>query len=99
MITRIVRLSIRPDSTEKFLSIFSSNFDAIRLFDGCQQLSLYSDTHQPCLFTTISLWDSEASLEEYRKSGLFAGIWPQVKELFDAPTVAFTLKQEYPVTL
>ena len=40
---------------------------------------------------TYSVWDDPGDLEAYRTSEVFAGVWPVVKELFDAPAQAWTL--------
>lgn len=76
---------------DEFLDIFNHNKNAIRNFPGCSHLELLKDIEDPCVFSTLSYWDGEQSLENYRKSELFASVWGTVKTLFAERTQAFTL--------
>jgi len=84
------------DSTEtgaaEFLAIFNSNKESIRNFEGCLGLELLRDPRDPLTYATISHWKDEASLENYRKSELFASVWTNVKTLFSARAEAFSLQ-------
>ena len=78
---------------EEFLQIFDANKIAIRNFPGCTHLQLLKDSEDPTCFTTLSHWQTEQDLENYRKSELFGGVWGRVKTLFSERTQAFSLKK------
>jgi heme-degrading monooxygenase HmoA len=76
---------------QEFLEIFNANKIAIRNFPGCTHLELLKDAEDDSVYTTLSHWKDEQSLENYRKSELFASVWGRVKTLFAERTQAFSL--------
>jgi heme oxygenase (mycobilin-producing) len=78
---------------EEFLQIFGKHQFAIRNFPGCTHLQLLRDVDDPDCFTTLSHWDTEKDLNNYRKSALFEEVWGQVKSLFTERSQAFSLKK------
>jgi heme-degrading monooxygenase HmoA len=78
---------------EEFLEIFHRNKIAIRNFPGCTHLQLLKDAEDETVYTTLSHWNDEESLEAYRKSELFGSVWGRVKTLFAERTQAFSLKK------
>lgn len=93
MIIRIVRMHFSPATADKFLKIFSASEQAIRNFEGCEHLELLRDVNGETIFTTLSHWKDEESLERYRKSELFASVWSRVKPLFVKRPEAFSLRK------
>lgn len=93
MIIRIVRMHFTEAGVEEFLEIFNRNKIAIRNFPGCTHLQLLKDAEDETIFTTLSHWRDEESLEAYRKSELFSSVWGRVKTLFAERTQAFSLKK------
>jgi heme-degrading monooxygenase HmoA len=90
-IVRVVRMHFRTEGVAIFLAIFEANKQSIRNFPGCTHLELLTDVKDPLLYTTLSHWDSEDSLNQYRQSELFAGVWSRVKLLFSKQPDAFSL--------
>jgi len=78
---------------EEFLQIFEKNKTAIRNFPGCSHLQLLKDVGDSNTYTTLSHWDNEQSLENYRKSELFGQVWGRVKTLFAERSQAFSLEK------
>jgi len=78
---------------EEFLEIFNHNQEAIRNFPGCSHLQLLKDHEDSTCFTTLSHWDNQASLDNYRKSELFGLVWGRVKTLFSERSQAFSLEK------
>ncbi len=78
---------------EEFLGIFNANNVAIRNFEGCTHLQLLKDADDELVYTTLSHWSNEESLERYRKSELFSSVWGRVKTLFAERTQAYSLVQ------
>ena len=90
MLIRIVRMHFTEAGVEEFLEIFNANKEAIRNFEGCSHLQLLRDKDDPSVFITLSHWESEENLENYRKSELFGKVWGRVKNLFSERTIAFS---------
>jgi quinol monooxygenase YgiN len=90
MITRIVKLEICDEHIGDFRKLFTENKDHIESFPGCQQVILVHGTNAPNTHFTISRWQSEQDLENYRHSELFGKIWPTVKPWFMAPAQAWS---------
>lgn len=92
MLIRIVRMTFQPDRVEEFRKIFEESKDKIRAREGCRQLEVWQDLHQPNVFITHSHWDSEAALNAYRDSELFRTTWQKTKALFADRALAFSAK-------
>jgi heme-degrading monooxygenase HmoA len=93
MIIRIVRMHFTEAGVSEFLDIFNANKERIRSFPGCSHLQLLKDVDDPNTYSTLSYWDSEQSLENYRKSELFGSVWGRVKTLFAERSQAFSLEK------
>lgn len=92
MIKRIVKMQFRSDETAAFKQIYESSRHLIRAFEGCEHVELLNDTHQPEVFFTFSIWQSEAHLNTYRQSDLFKGVWSRTKALFAQKAEAWTVE-------
>ena len=92
MVTRLVRMNFKEEHVEAFLSVFGANKNFIASFPGCISLQLKRDINTPTIFFTISEWNSEADLENYRKSDLFKGVWGKTKVLFKEKPEAWTIQ-------
>lgn len=93
MLIRIVRMHFTDAGVNEFLEIFNANKEAIRNFEGCTHLQLLRDTNEPNTFATLSHWQNETHLNNYRKSELFGKVWGQVKTLFSERSLAFSLEK------
>lgn len=91
MLIRIVRMHFTEAGVDEFLQIFNTNKEAIRNFEGCTHLQLLKDLNDPNTYTTLSHWNTEESLNRYRKSELFSNVWGRVKTLFSERSQAFSL--------
>ncbi|MEO8795111.1 MAG: antibiotic biosynthesis monooxygenase family protein [Daejeonella sp.] len=92
MITRIVKLSFPAENYSEFEDIFYTSKPLIDQFEGCESTNLFQDLNTPDLYFTISYWNSEADLENYRKSDLFKSTWAKVKPLFNKKAEAWSLQ-------
>lgn len=91
MFVRIVKLSFHQEHIPAFLENFEVMKEKIRNAPGNRLLELYQDKNNPDVFFTYSYWESEADLENYRKSELFDGIWSFTKKLFNAKPEAWSV--------
>jgi quinol monooxygenase YgiN len=84
MIIRIVKLTMHDEHVNTFKMYFSTVCETIRTQEGCTLLQAWQDIHQPTIFFTYSLWDSENDLHAYRDSAFFLQFWKTVKPWFGA---------------
>lgn len=82
MITRIVKLTLKKEYSADFETIFTEKNAAIENRPGCLSVKLVKDIKTDGVFFTISEWESEEDLNNYRYSELFQDIWPKVKVMF-----------------
>ena len=92
MLTRLVKMNFLPDQVNTFQEIFDANKNRIASFPGCSSLQLKRDINHPTIFFTVSEWNSEADLENYRNSELFKGVWGKTKLLFSEKAQAWTVQ-------
>ncbi|MEM7573305.1 MAG: 3-dehydroquinate synthase [Bacteroidota bacterium] len=93
MIERLVKLHFRPEATAAFEAIFAESRDKIRAQAGCIHLEGWRAIDNPNCYFTYSRWLDEESLNAYRQSDLFRGVWPRTKALFSAKPEAISAKR------
>lgn len=84
MITRIVKLTVKPEAIEAFTTHYSIFKDYVLSQEGCHSLHLSQTTDGPSnVYYTFSIWGSEAALDAYRHTEKFkTEIWPSLKACF-----------------
>lgn len=90
MIYRIVRLEFDPHFVPDFLQVFSTRKSYVVGFEGCVSMKLLRDQENSSVFFTISLWESEEKLNQYRKSAIFMDMWATIKPWFHSKAEAWT---------
>jgi heme-degrading monooxygenase HmoA len=91
MITRVVKMTFKPENIQAFKEIFYATQKLIISFEGCNRVDLMRDLNNECVFFTLSFWDSEEDLNSYRQSYLFKNTWSKVKPLFSEKAEAWSL--------
>jgi quinol monooxygenase YgiN len=91
MITRVVKMTFKPENVQGFKEIFYESQKLIRAFEGCNRLDLMMDLNNECVFFTFNFWDTEENLNAYRQSYLFKNTWSKVKPLFSEKAEAWSL--------
>jgi quinol monooxygenase YgiN len=91
MITRVVKLTFRPECVAEFMIIFEDSKSKISTFEGNDYLALMKDTNNENVFFTISQWQANENLEAYRDSAYFKAVWSKTKALFAEKAQAWTL--------
>ena len=94
MIVRIVKMRFHPELEQDFLGVFHQSAEKIREFEGCLKMNLFKVKTEELIFMTISHWNSENDLENYRNSELFKNTWKAVKALFSGAPEAWTLEMQ-----
>ena len=88
--TRLVKLTLKEEHVNDFITHFDTVKDKINAFPGCNGMKLLSDENTPGIVFTYSEWESDDDLENYRTSELFSSIWPTVKQWFDQKAEAWS---------
>jgi len=88
VIVRIVHMEFLPEKRTAFLALFEQYKADIAAQVGCRDLKLVQDVAHTSNISTVSVWDDQKDLDAYRKSALFAQVWPATKALFAAPATA-----------
>jgi hypothetical protein len=91
MFTRIVKMKFEAEHIPQFLTNFEAIKHKIRNFEGCMYLELYRDKDDDTIFFTYSRWNEVSSLEAYRNSELFGGVWKETKPMFAAKAEAWSV--------
>lgn len=84
-------MRFHEDKVDAFLDNFEEVKQNIRNFPGNRFLELYRDKNDPTIFFTYSYWETEADLENYRKSELFIEVWAFTKQLFRQKAEAWSV--------
>lgn len=94
MITRVVRLTLRPDvKSEAFEEIYRNRNPFAKGVKGCRSVKVLKDVNDERVLYTLSAWDCNEDLEAYRQSEYFAQTWPMVKALLGQKTQAFSMTE------
>ncbi len=95
MIIRIVKIELKEPQIPVFMDIFAAHALQMESVSGCMSLELVQDRSDPKIVFTISLWQSEEDLEQYRSSTLFNIVWSKIKPLFAGKPMAWTTQSIY----
>lgn len=92
MLIRLVKMQFNADFVKEFQERFKALQPKIAAFKGCSSVQLLQDKNtENHIFFTISHWEDEAHLEDYRRSSLFRETWATVKPNFAAKAEAWSL--------
>lgn len=92
MITRIVKLTFKKEMIEDFLKIFDQIKEQVRDQPGCHDMKLVREINNDTIFMTISNWDDERDLNNYRDTQFFRSTWSTIKPWFDNKPEAWSTK-------
>ncbi|MEO6189916.1 MAG: antibiotic biosynthesis monooxygenase [Saprospiraceae bacterium] len=81
------------ENLNNFVQIFRETAPRIKNFSGCISVELVQDVKDKNQIFTISEWESEESLEQYRNSDFFSITWKKTKLLFVEKAVAWSLSK------
>lgn len=93
MLIRIVKMNFKEESLDTFLAFFNERKDRIRHFPGCSHLELWQDLHQPSVWFTYSIWESETALDHYRYSDFFKETWAFTRQHFAGKAEAYSIRK------
>ncbi len=91
MLVRIVKMTFANEKIDTFQDRFHSIKEKIIAFEGCSLLELYQDKENPNVFFTYSYWDSESTLNQYRKSSFFKEVWTDTRKMFTEKAEAWSV--------
>lgn len=84
MLIRIVKIVVAEDEQETFKQFFNQSKFKIMEFKGCQSVQLLcgENRNQHVILFTLSYWDNETALDNYRASDFFQETWQKAKTFF-----------------
>lgn len=91
-LTRVVKLTLAPHHIEDFKQVWIGHKSSIANMQGCISLQAYQDHKEPHIFFTISQWENEHALDNYRYSDFFKKLWSTVKPMFTEKAMAHSLQ-------
>lgn len=91
MIQRLVKMTFKLEEVEAFQKMFDERKHLIASSEGCHRLELLRDRRDARVFFTLSFWESEAYLNQYRDSALFEETWKITKSKFEEKARAWSL--------
>lgn len=68
MLVQLVRIEVEPDHVDAFLEAFQINYVGTRQEPGNLRFDVLRDPQQPNLFFCYEVFQSEAALEEHRRT-------------------------------
>ena len=95
MITRIVKLTFKPELVSAVLTESEKVKTRVVDSDGCLSMKLLQHQSNPCEFFTHSIWINETALENYRSSDTFIQLWSTIKPMFSSKAEAWTLQTRF----
>lgn len=91
MLVRLVKMHFNASFITEFKTVFKAVQPKIASFKGCASVQLLQDPTHPEVFFTISHWQDEEHLNNYRNSELFKSTWAIVKPNFKIKAEAWSL--------
>ena len=95
MINRIVKLEFKEENISDFFSLFEQIKFFVNEFPGCYGMKLYHSLDNPSIIITYSCWNSEESLNNYRKSKTFRETWSKIKPWFKKKPNAWSMYEHF----
>jgi len=95
MITRIVKLTFQEEKITDFIAFFDTIKTQVSGFENCHGMRLHQEKGRSNVVFTYSLWEDESSLNHYRDSALFQGVWSTIKPWFSERAEAWTVSTYY----
>ena len=92
MIVRIVKMTVKKEHIDEYISFTASLKARIIAFEGCQYLDILQDIDNPRVVFSYSLWDTPEHLHAYRGSDFFKRSWARIKLWFDEKPEAWSTK-------
>lgn len=87
-------MQFKEECVKDFLKVFEERKSKIESFEGCSQVNVFQNIHNSCNCYTISLWESEEHLNQYRDSEMFKDTWKLVKAMFSDKATAYSLEKK-----
>ncbi len=92
MITRIVKLHFQTNFCREFENNFPEFKKVVTSFGGCKGVKLLK-SEEIGIYFTISQWEQENNLAQYRTSEAFIKIWNTLKPNFANRAEAWTTEE------
>lgn len=91
MITRFVKLHFNEDFCNQFEKNFPYTKQKVESHKGCIEVKLFKAENNT--YFTISKWERELDLNNYRESDFFKKTWSNFKANFSSKAFAWTTEE------
>ena len=81
----IISFLAREDKVEEFESLMGSVKSTLPEVHGCSEVKIFRDLEQPCAFTLVETWSSQALHAEHLDQLVASGAWEHISQLLQTP--------------
>lgn len=74
----IITFKSKPEKLAAFTKILSEVKTDLPKVDGCIAISIFHDTRDPCVFTLVETWQSEAVHKKHIEGVVSSGGWSHI---------------------
>ena len=74
----IITFKSKPEKLAAFTEILGGVKAGLPKVDGCIAVSIFNDTQDPCVFTLVETWQSEAAHKKHIEGVVSSGGWSHI---------------------
>lgn len=95
MITRIIKITIKPGNIDDFKQFISLMKENILTIGGCKHIDILNDREDKNIFFMYTIWETETVLNKYRKSELNKTFWNKLNQWSVKEPQAWTVENVF----
>ncbi len=92
MITRIIKLHLKPEYVEEFKTYASQVVTDVKAIQGCNMVDILVDKNDHSVWFIYAIWESEYHLNRYRRSKINIEMVRKVKPWLEKEIQAWTVE-------
>ncbi|MES2934714.1 MAG: antibiotic biosynthesis monooxygenase family protein [Pseudomonadota bacterium] len=74
----IITFTTKPESAIQFSTMLAQVKQALPTVDGCKSVRLFAAIDNPCTFTLLEEWESEAKHKSHLEQVVSSGAWDAI---------------------
>jgi quinol monooxygenase YgiN len=75
----IITFTTKPEKQAAFKEMLNQVRRDLPTVEGCKGVEVFNGIHDPCVFTLVETWTSEAAHKQHLEKIVNAGLWSQVE--------------------
>ncbi len=92
MITRIVKVKIKPTSIDAFNKFKTGFLNEVRTFKNCHHADCFADLDEKYQYHIYTIWHTQGALNKFRKSDINIEFKEKLTGWGEAPFTAWTVE-------